>query len=86
MPLFLTLNHFSEKNQVKSTLNKHYFKKSKLILLKVETAKLENLVWEKSTEGVLFPHLYSRLNLQDVKNNYQIYLKKNGSHYFLSKY
>lgn len=78
--------HFSEKNQVKSTLNKHYFKKNKLILLKVDTAKLENLVWEKSAEGVLFPHLYSRLNLQDVKNNYQIYLKKNGSHYFLSKY
>ena len=69
--------HFSEKNQVKSTLNKHYFKKNKLILLKVDTAKLENLVWEKSTEGELFPHLYSYLNLKDVKKKYKISLKKN---------
>jgi uncharacterized protein (DUF952 family) len=78
--------HFSKKTQVKSTLNKHFFKKNKLILLKVDATKLKKLVWEKSADEILFPHLYSYLNLKDVKKNYNIFLKKNGSHFFLSKY
>ena len=78
--------HFSNKNQVKSTLYKYFFKKKKLILLKVDATKLENLVWEKSTEGELFPHLYSYLNLKDVKKKYKISLKKNGVHFFSSKH
>mgnify|MGYP001161102202 CR=1 FL=1 len=59
--------HLSNKSQIKATLNKYYFNKNKLILLKVETASLKNLVWEKSTEGKLFPHLYSYLTLKDIK-------------------
>ena len=59
--------HFSNKNQVKSTLKKYYFNKKKLVLLKVDTSKLKNLFWEKSLDGTLFPHLYSYLNLKSVK-------------------
>ena len=77
--------HFSTKNQIQSTLDKHFFKKDKLILLKVNASKLENLKWEKSAEGIFFPHLYSYLNLKDVKKNYKISLKKNGLHSFSSK-
>ena len=72
--------HFSNKNQVKSTLKKHFFKKDKLILLKVETSKLKNLFWEKSKNRKFFPHLYSFLSLKKVKSTYKIYLKKNGFH------
>lgn len=77
--------HFSAKNQIRSTLTKHFFKKDKLILLKVDASKLENLKWEKSAEDIFFPHLYSYLNLKDIKKNYKISLKKNGLHSFFSK-
>ena len=72
--------HFSNKNQIKKTLKKHYFKKKNLILLTVDTLKLKNLVWEKSNENILFPHLYSYLNLKNIKNKHKIFLKENGTH------
>lgn len=73
--------HFSNKNQVPSTLKKYFYnKKEKLILLKVSTLKLDNLYWEKSRNGLLFPHLYSYLNLKNVLKIYKIILKKNGTH------
>ena len=78
--------HFSDKNQVKSTLKKHFFGKDKLILLKVDTSKLENLIWEKSANSKIFPHLYSHLSLKSVKKTYEIRLKKNGLHFFSSNY
>jgi uncharacterized protein (DUF952 family) len=78
--------HFSDKNQVKSTLNKHFFGKDKLILLKIDTSKLQKLIWEKSASGIIFPHLYSHLNLKSVKKKYKVILKKNGSHFFSSNY
>ena len=78
--------HFSDKNQVKSTLKRHFFGQDKLILLKVDTSKLENLIWEKSTGNKIFPHLYSYLILKRVKKIYKIRLKKNGLHFFSSDY
>ena len=78
--------HFSTKEQVKSTLKKHFFGRDKLILLKVDISKLENLIWEKSAANKIFPHLYSHLSLKSVKKTYKIILKKNGLHFFLSKY
>ena len=78
--------HFSKKNQIKSTLKKHFFGQDKLILLKVDTSKLENLIWEKSTGNKIFPHLYSYLLLKSVKKIYKIRLKKNGLHFFSSNY
>ena len=72
--------HFSNRNQIQSTLGKYYFNKDKLVLLKVITYKLNNLVWEKSSQGELFPHLYSKLNLEDVQRIYKIVLNKDGLH------
>ncbi len=71
--------HFSNKNQVSSTLKKYFCnEKEKLLLLKVSTSNLNNLYWEKSRNSLLFPHLYSYLNLKDVVKVYKIILKKNG--------
>ena len=72
--------HFSNKDQVESTLNKYFINIDNLILLKVETSRLKKLVWEKSSEGLFFPHLYSSLNINYVINNYTITLDKDGSH------
>ena len=72
--------HFSNRNQVKTTLKKHFFRKDNLILLKIEALKLKDLKWEKSKEGEAFPHLYSFLDIEDVKSTHKIFLLKNGIH------
>jgi uncharacterized protein (DUF952 family) len=78
--------HFSERKQVKQTLKKYYFKKKKLILLKVKTLKLKNLFWEESKSNIEFPHLYSNLSFKNVTKSYRIHTKKNGHHKILLKY
>ena len=72
--------HFSNKNQIKKTLKKYFFKIDDLILLKVKVFKLKNIKWEKSKEGKVFPHLYSLLDIENVKSVHKINLKKNGLH------
>ena len=64
--------HFSGQEQVASTLKKYYSEIDNLILLKVETLKLDHLVWEQASDGNFFPHLYSPLNLSNVVNEYKI--------------
>ena len=77
--------HLSNKNQVKTTLKKHYNKKNNLILLKINTSKLKKLIWEKSVDGIFFPHLYSHLNIKSVKEIYKLHLNKNSKHVFSSR-
>ena len=72
--------HLSSRGQINVTLKKYFFKMDNLVLLKIKTLKLKNLKWEKSKEGKVFPHLYSFLNLTDVRNIHKIILKKNGLH------
>ena len=74
--------HFSGDDQVAGTLKKFYQNQNDLILLKVDTSKLENLIWEKSTGNKIFPHLYSYLILKRVKKIYKIRLKKKRSTFF----
>lgn len=54
--------HFSTIDQLKETLSRHFRGQSGLVLLAVRTADLagNDLVWEPSRGGALFPHLYNR--------------------------
>jgi uncharacterized protein (DUF952 family) len=72
--------HFSKKNQINSTLKKYFFNQDQLILIKVEVSNLKNLRWERSQTEELYPHLYSTLNLENVKNTFKISLKSSGTH------
>lgn len=72
--------HFSDKVQIFGTLKKYFFKQKDLVLLKVEALELDNLVYEQSSDGNMFPHLYSVLDTKYVKNVYDIILNKDGSH------
>ena len=72
--------HFSGEDQVKGTLEKYYSKQEKLVLLKVETLKLDHLIWEQASDGNMFPHLYSSLDLSNVVDEFQITLDNNGIH------
>ena len=72
--------HFSKKEQLNSTLKKYYINQGKLILLKVEVSNLKNLKWERLQTEEAFPHLYSVLNLKNVKNIFEIILNNDGTH------
>ena len=72
--------HFSGEDQVKGTLEKYYLKQENLILLKVETLKLDHLIWEQASDGNMFPHLYSALDLSNIVDEFEINLTDNGIH------
>ena len=72
--------HFSGEDQVKGTLEKYYSKQENLVLLKVATLKLDHLIWEQASDGNMFPHLYSSLDLFNVVDEYEIRIGEDGSH------
>ena len=72
--------HFSGQDQVEGTLQKYYKGQQNLILLKIETLNLDNLVWEQASDGNFFPHLYSSLDLANVVDEFEIILQDGGSH------
>ena len=72
--------HFSDEEQVERTLKKYYSNQTELILLKVDTLKLNHLIWEQASDGNMFPHLYSTLDLSDVVEEIKISLRDDGSH------
>lgn len=59
--------HFSTPAQVAETAARHFASESDLVLVACDPALLGNdLRWEPSRGGALFPHLYRRLLLSDV--------------------
>ena len=72
--------HFSGNDQVAGTLKKFYQNQKDLILLKVDTLKLDHLIWEQASDGNMFPHLYSSLDLSNVVEEFEISLRNDGSH------
>ena len=48
--------------------------------MKVDTLKLDHLIWEQASDGNMFPHLYSPLNLSNVTDEFEIILQDDGSH------
>ena len=72
--------HFSAEEQVKGTLKKYYSNQKNLVLLKVDTLKMEHLLWEQASDGNMFPHLYSALDIQSVISEDLIDIDENGSH------
>ena len=72
--------HFSSGNQVAVTLEKFYQNQKDLTLLKVDTLKLDHLVWEQASDGTMFPHLYSELDISNVVDEFDIVLSDDGTH------
>ncbi len=59
--------HFSTAVQAAETATKHFAGEAGLMLLAVETDRLgDDLKWEPSRGGALFPHLYREIRLSDV--------------------
>ena len=64
--------HLSNKEQVNQTLKKYYVGQKNLFLLVLKVDTLTKLVWEKSTNGEIFPHLYSKLDIESVLDSKEI--------------
>ena len=58
--------HFSTAETVAATAAKYFADVDGLMLIAVETDGLEPLKWEPAREGVLFPHLYRNMIMDDV--------------------
>ena len=59
--------HFSTFGQVRESAARHHANVAKLVMLTVDSVQLgEELKWEKSRGGALFPHLYGPLPLSAV--------------------
>ena len=72
--------HFSEEDQVPETLKKYYQNIENLILLKVNAFKLEHLLWEQASNGDMYPHLYSPLDIKNVEDEFELNLDEEGIH------
>ena len=72
--------HFSEEDQVEETLRRHYPKKDNLFLLKVNAFKLKHLLWEQASNGDMYPHLYSPLDIANVEEEFELPLNDDGNH------
>ncbi|KJZ20604.1 DUF952 domain-containing protein [Loktanella sp. S4079] len=58
--------HFSTAATVAETAAKYFDGVEGLVLLALESENLEPLKWEPARAGVLFPHLYRNLRIEDV--------------------
>ncbi|MDA0707830.1 MAG: DUF952 domain-containing protein, partial [Proteobacteria bacterium] len=60
--------HFSTQSQLHGTLEKHFKGRKNLIILKIDTKRLDQslLKWETSRNNEKFPHLYGYLNIDAV--------------------
>ena len=64
-----------ELDELKQAINQ-----KNLLLLKVKTIGLKSLIWEQGSDGYMFPHLYSKLDISDVVDEIDITLKNDGTH------
>jgi len=71
--------HFSNAEQLEATLAKHFTGQDDLVLISVDAAVLgDDLRWETSRGGKLFPHLYGSLNVSDATKVQELPLGSNG--------
>ena len=75
--------HFSTAKQVRMSASKHRAGQSGLVLLSVDPDVVrDNLRWEPSRNGMLFPHFYGILNVSMVLRSDPIELNSMGRHVF----
>ena len=75
--------HFSTALQVRDTAARHFSGQTDLLLIAIDTELLgEDLRYESSRGGDLFPHLYARLPLSAVLWKKPLPLGPDGHHVF----
>lgn len=75
--------HFSTASQARETAAKHFYGQKNLKLIKVAIATLgDELKWEMSRGGDLFPHLYAELKTSDAISVINLAENETGGHIF----
>jgi len=75
--------HFSTAGQIVESAARHRAAQDGLVLLEVDGAMLgDDLKWEASRGGALFPHLYETLPLAAVTKVHNLPLGPDGRHVF----
>ncbi len=73
--------HFSTAEQLRETVEKHFAGQSDLLLVSVNADSLgDELKWEPSRGGALFPHLYAPLSMDSVVMSAEMPLGEDGRH------
>ena len=73
--------HFSTADQLRETVEKHFAGQSDLLLVSVDADSLgDELKWEPSRGGALFPHLYAPLSMECVVMSTVMPLGEDGKH------
>lgn len=74
--------HFSTAEQMRETAAKHFAGREGLVLIAIEADALgDDLKWEPSRGGALFPHLYRPLRVKEAAWHEPLPLAK-GAHVF----
>lgn len=75
--------HFSSAEQVQETAAKHFAQQTDLLLIAFDERALgEQLKWEVSRGGDLFPHLYNTLDPGCAAAVHELPLNEAGTHVF----
>ncbi|MDW3205738.1 MAG: DUF952 domain-containing protein [Alphaproteobacteria bacterium] len=75
--------HFSTASQIVESARKHRAGEPDLVLLGVDEAPLgDDLVWEESRGGALFPHVYGTVPIEAVRLAAALPVDQNGLHVF----
>jgi len=75
--------HFSTAEQARETVALHFKGQDDLVIAAIDTEKLaQDLKWEASRGGALFPHLYATLPMGAVAWVKPLPMKADGSHDF----
>ena len=73
--------HFSTASQLRGTLDKHFSGLKNLCLIAVHSGDLgDQLKWEPSRAGQLFPHLYAPLPVTAAQWTVPVALDSGGDH------
>lgn len=73
--------HFSTAAQLAETVRRHYAGREGLLLVAVDADRLgDELKWEPSRGGDLFPHLYAPLDMDAVVWSRPMPMRTDGSH------
>lgn len=71
--------HMSTEDQLAETLRKHYAGQADLLMLSVDLTRFgDDLVWEPSRGGALFPHLYAPLSVAAVTASRRLSVTTDG--------